>query len=143
MHVVRRELEMPAHLSGIDVDREERARVEVVALACVAVPVGTGIAGAPVEQLQRGVVRAGQPRRARTAHPAVTGPSVAARFAWRWYGLETPDRLPVLRIVRVEVAADAGLAAADTDDDLVVGDERRRRNRVATRVVANRYSPSL
>src|SRR5438552_3186624 len=134
---------MPARLAGLDVDRDERARVEIVALARIAVPVGTRIARAPVEQLQRGIVRAGQPRRAAAVHPAVAGPRLAAGFAGRWHREEAPDLLAGLRIVRVEESANARLAAADADDHLAVDDERRGGDRVARRILADVDRPSL
>src|SRR5436190_22305206 len=134
---------MPARLAGLDVDRDERARIEIVALARIAVPVGTRIARAPVEQLQRRIVRAGEPRRAAAVHPAVAGPRLAARLAGRRYRPEAPPRLAAPRVVRVEEAADARFAAADPDDHLVVDDERRGGDRVPRRVLADVDRPSL
>src|SRR5205085_1356420 len=141
--VVRRELEVPAGLAGVDVDGDERRRVEVVPLARVAVPVRARVAGAPVDQPQRRIVGAGQPRRAAAVHPAVAGPAFAARFAGRWYRPEAPRQFSGLRVVGVEEAADAGLAAADADDHLVVDDQRRGGDRVAGRVLADVDGPAF
>ena len=71
VHVVGRELEVPLHLAVRRIEREHRVGVEVVAGPVVGVPVGRGIAGRPVEQVQLGIERAGQPRRAAAGLPAV------------------------------------------------------------------------
>src|SRR5262249_56408707 len=81
VHVVRRELEVPRDPAVYGIQREQRTGVEVVAGADVAVPVGTWIAGAPVDEIERGVVGTGQPRRAAAVLPAVPAPAVEARFA--------------------------------------------------------------
>src|SRR5258706_14209855 len=110
---------MPAQLAVLDVERHQRRCVEVVARPLVAVPVGARIAGAPVEQLERGIVRAGEPRRAAAALPGVAlRPRIAARLVGRRNRVEAPEPTAGLRVVGVEEAADAGLAAAHADDDL-------------------------
>ena len=52
--VVRRELVIPFQLAGIGIERDHGIAVEVVAGAVVAVPIGPGIADAPVGQIQAG-----------------------------------------------------------------------------------------
>ena len=64
VRVVRRELEVPLQRAGVGVERDERARVEVVALAIVAVEIGVRIAGAPVDEV------AARDRRSRSATSA-------------------------------------------------------------------------
>jgi len=65
-------LEIPPELSGVGVEGQKRARVEVVALAIVSVIIGIRIARAIVDEIQRWIVttvthaarhRARQPRR--------------------------------------------------------------------------------
>ena len=52
VHIVRRVLEMPFHLAGVDVERDDAVGVEVVALAVVADEIGRRLSGAPVDQVE-------------------------------------------------------------------------------------------
>ena len=61
MDIMRRELEVPAQLATVDVERDQGARIKVVAFTGFAVPVGRGIPRSPVDESQRGIVRTGQP----------------------------------------------------------------------------------
>ena len=54
VHIVRRELEVPLDLSVVGVEREQRTGVEIVARPHVAVVVGPGIAGPPIDRLSAG-----------------------------------------------------------------------------------------
>src|SRR5262249_35244633 len=117
--------------------------VEVVAFARVAVPVGTGVARAPIEELQRRIVRPGQPCCAAAMHPAVARPRFAAWFAGRRHGPEAPRLLAGLRVVGVEKTADAGFAAADADDHFAVHHQRRRGDGMSGRIFADVYRPAL
>ncbi len=47
--VVRRELEVPFQLAGLDVERDDAVGVQVVASALITVEVGAGIADGPVD----------------------------------------------------------------------------------------------
>src|SRR5581483_72080 len=141
--VMRRVLEMPLRFARLDVDRHERRGVEVVPDTRVAVPIRTWIAGAPVQQLQLGIVRTGQPRRAAAVDPTVAGPRFAAWLSGRWDRPEAPQLFAGLRVIRVEEAADARFAAADADNHFVVDDERRGRDRVAKGIFADVDHPSF
>src|SRR6185503_20766490 len=111
VRVVWRVLEMPLQRAGIRIQREERIGVEIGARTALAIPVRVRIAGAPVEQVQRRVVGAGEPRRRAAALPDVALPGVAARFARRRNRVEAPQALAALRIVRIDEAAVRELAA--------------------------------
>ena len=63
-HVVRRELKVPFQAAASRVERDDGARIQIVAEPLVAVVVGTWIAGRPVHQAERGIVDARHPRRA-------------------------------------------------------------------------------
>ena len=54
MHIMRRKLKMPLQLAGIGVEREQAVRVKIVTLSYVAVPVRTGVAGAPIKEVDSG-----------------------------------------------------------------------------------------
>jgi len=49
--VMRRKLEIPAQLAGVRIESNERAGVEIVAGANVAIPIRTGIADTPIDEL--------------------------------------------------------------------------------------------
>ena len=61
VRVIRCELEMPPELAGIRVKCHDRVGVEVVARPLIRVPVRTGVADAPVGQVERRIVRPGEP----------------------------------------------------------------------------------
>ena len=143
VNVVRGELERPSKLAGLDVKSDDRRRAEVVAETRVAVPVRSGIAGAPVEELERGIVRTGQPRRAAAVHPAVSRPGFAAGFAGRRDGPVAPQLFARLRVVCVEEPSNTRFAAADADDDLVVHDERGGGDGVPHRIFTNVDNPAF
>ena len=143
MDIVRRELEVPPQPARIDVERHERARVQVVPLAQITVPIRTRVTRAPVEQPQLRIVGTRQPGRSAAMFPRVAGPGVAARFTGCRNRPESPDPLTALRIVRVEEAANAGFAPADTDDDLPVDGERRRRDRVPRPILGYGNAPTF
>ena len=141
VHVVWRELEVPAHLSGVGVDGQEGARVEVVSWSFVAVPVRSRIPDAPVQEVELRVVGACQPGGASTGPPAVSPPGLTPRLAGRRHRVEAPDTLSGGGVIRVHEAADAGLRPAHADDDLPVDGQRRRRDGEAHRVVGDLHVP--
>ena len=142
MGVVGRELEVPAQLAGGRIKGNERTAVQVVAGAIVAVPVRGRIAGAPVEQVQLRVVRPAQPRGSPARLPAVAAPRVVPLLAGSRHRVEPPQAPSGPGVVGVEEAAHAGFAPADADDDLAVNGQRRRRDRVAERVVGDLHVPT-
>jgi len=58
---MRRELEIPLQLARVDIKREQAIRVEVVAGSHIPIPVLAWIACTPVDEVQLGVVSAGNP----------------------------------------------------------------------------------
>src|SRR6185295_15436890 len=104
---------------------------------------GTRVAGAPVQELQRGIVRTGQPRGPSAASPTVAGPRIIAGLTGSRHGPESPQSAAGSGVVRVEEAAHAGLAPADADDDLVVDHEWRGSDGMADRVVGDMRRPAL
>ena len=108
----------------------ERAGVEVVAGPWIAVPVRSGIARAPVHEVQRRdrTNRSATPSRRRSSSclpPQVSVP----RLARRGNRMRAPHALAGLRIVGVEEPADAGFRARHADDDPAVERQRRRASR--------------
>ena len=85
---MRRELEVPLQLARISVQRDHGTRVEVVSRAHLGVPVGPCIPNAPIRQVQRRVIRTGQPDRPATMLPRIAAPRLVARFARLGDGLD-------------------------------------------------------
>ena len=124
-----------------EIQREQRAGIEVVAGADVAVVVRTRIARAPVEQVQLRIVGAGQPRRRAAVLPRVAAPRVRARLTRRRHGPEAPRALAGLRVVGIEESANAAFGAGDADDDLVLDRERRAGRGVVQPGIGERLLP--
>jgi len=61
VQVVRSELEVPAQLTGLQVERENAVRIKIIALAFAAIGIGIRVAGGPVEGVGIRVVTAGEP----------------------------------------------------------------------------------
>ncbi len=142
VHVFGRELEVPLHLAGRRIEREHRIGIEVVAGTVVGIPVRRRIAGGPVEKIELGIERAGQPRRAAAGLPAVAlAPRLGPGLTRRRNRVRAPHQLSGLRVVGIDEAADTGLGARDADDDLAVERERRERQIEAVLVVLDRRCP--
>ena len=116
VRVVRRELIMPLQHARIGIEREQRVGVQVVARPRLAVPIRIGISRSPVQQVERGIVRAAQPRRRAAALPDVSLPRVAAGLSRGRNRVEAPQPLARHRIVRVDESAVRVLAAGNPDD---------------------------
>jgi len=111
---------MPSPPAGRGIDRQQRAGVEVISGADVAVPVGSRVADAPVQEVQSRVIGAGQPGRAAARLPALLAPGLVPRLAGSGDRVGPPEPIARPGVVRIEEALDPGFAAADADDDLAV-----------------------
>ena len=101
-------LVVPAVLSGLGVDRDDRGREQVVALALAAVQVGGGVPGGEVEQAELGVDgrASARPERRPSSTRRCPGPRVVARLAGRRDGPEAPLQLARRRVERGDAAAE-------------------------------------
>src|SRR5262249_25282155 len=120
--VVRDFLEVPLQLAGVDVEGEHRRRVEVVTGPRAApVVVRRGVCRAPVDEVERRIVRAGHPTAAAAELAGVTAPALGILF----------DRVELPPLAAVGGSRGLGLALARqltrrlADDDLVLDDQRR------------------
>src|SRR5438445_9464424 len=116
---------MPLQLSGIGVESQHAARVEIVAGAYVAVHVRSGISGAPVDQVQFRIVGAGDPSGSAAARPGVAAPGFPSGIVRSGDGVEAPEAFSGGDVVSVNETAHAELSAGDPDDDLVFHHQRR------------------
>ena len=129
--VVRDRLEVPLQLAGVGAERDDAVRVQVGAPPVAAVEVGRGVAGAPVDQVQLRVVRAGHPGGAPAVAPTVAGPRLVARLAGARNDVKPPALLAGVGIERHDVAAVGQVAPARADHDDVVDQQRRRAHEAA------------
>ena len=135
---------MPAQLSRVGVERDDRRGVQVVAFALEAVVVGAGVARAPEREIEIRIVRAGHPDRSAAVLPRLligAAPRAEAAVGRTGGRVEAPDLFARLHVVRVDEAADAVLRAGDADDHLVFHHERRRCPAVALLEVDHRRVP--
>ena len=127
--------------AGLDVERDDRVRVEVVAGASRRRSTGPGL---PVPQYVSpsfGIEAARDPDRRAARAPRVAGPGVVAGLAGRGDRVGLPDLLAGLRVERDDEAANAALAARDADHDAAARGERRDRHVVAVVVVLDGLVP--
>src|SRR5215475_7480028 len=122
-------LEVTLYLAAVDIECDDRARVEIVARPLIAEPRG-GVAGAPESEIGLGVIGSGDPDRAAAALVVIAAcrPGLAAGLARRGHRVGLPERLAGLRIIRSKESTDAQLAAGRADHDLAVDHERRERH---------------
>ena len=117
---------VPLQLARRRPERDDAVRVQVVTRTVPAVEVGGGVAGAPVDQIELGVVRAGHPGGAAAVPPAVPRPRLVARLPGAGNDVEPPALLAGPRVERHDMAAVRQVAAARADHDHVVHQQRRR-----------------
>src|SRR4030095_13324225 len=130
--------------AGVGVERDNRSGVKVVAFARRTVVIRTGIAGAPVGQVQLRIVGARHPDRSAASLPRLligAAPGGVARVVGSRSGVEAPHLLAGVDVVGVDEAADAVLGAGDAGDHLVLHHQRRGRAAVAAAVGYPRPGP--
>ncbi len=120
-------LEVPAVLAGLRFDGNDGRGEEVVAGAHGAVEVRARVAGGEIDQAELAIRRGCLPHRAAAALPRVgiRRPGVVPELARAGDGVERPQQLAVLRVVRLDAAADAELGAGEAGDHDAVEIERR------------------
>src|SRR5262249_7152019 len=92
VYVVRRVLEVTDELAGLRPDRQHARRVQAVQAFARPRIVGLGVAGAPIDQVELRIVRAGAPRGPAAPRPrvAVARPGLRTRLARLGNGVATP-----------------------------------------------------
>src|SRR5256714_1902401 len=119
-------LEVPLHLAGLGIEGDRRVGEQVVAGTIGGVVARRRIAGAPVREVARRIVGAGDVERAAAGAPrlGLVLPGLAAGLARRRNDEGLPLHVAGLRIERGEPVAHAIVAARGADQDGVFGDER-------------------
>src|SRR4051794_19261494 len=95
-------LEMPLQGARVGVERDQAVRVQVVALAPVAIPIRPRISRAPVDGVRLRLVGAGHPGGGRAGLPALALPGIVARLPLGGNGVEAPGALAGFRVIRVD-----------------------------------------
>ena len=114
---------------------------QVVSRAHIAVPVRARVPDTPVQQVQLGIVGAGEPGGAGAGFPAVPSPGIVAVFARSRDGVESPQAVAGLGIVGVHKTPDTGFAATGTHEDFTVDGQGRKRKGVSLAVVGHLNIP--
>src|SRR5207245_1764470 len=127
VHVVRRVLEVPFLRAGIRIESDQAVRIEIVALAHIAVPVGSRIPRTPVDGVALRIVSARHPGGGGPGFPALAFPGFVPRLALGGDGVEAPQPLAGLGVIAIDKSASAKLAARHSGDDLVLYGQRRAR----------------
>ena len=133
---------MPLDLAALGIERNHRAGVEIVARPYRRVE-RARIADAPVDRVQLGIERAGDPGRAAAELPGVALPGFVAGLAGSRNRIGAPQMLAGLRIPAVDEVAGAELGAGNTGDHHTVGDQRRDRHRIAGLEIDGILAPQL
>src|SRR5205814_6075173 len=89
------------------------------------------ISNRPIQSVEAGVIRAGQPRGTGAILPTVPGPRIVTEFPRARNGVPPPYPFSGGGVVGVEKTARAEFPARHADDDFIFYDQRRARNAVA------------
>ena len=127
--VVGRVLVVADDLAGAGPHRDHAGRIEAVQLSARPRVPGRGIPGAPVDEVQLRIVRAGAPRGRPAELPriGVRRPRLRPGLARRGNGVAAPQLRPGFRIPAVEKSARRGLAARHPRDEHAARHHRRAR----------------
>ena len=132
-------------LPGVRVERDDRRGEEVVARAVLVRDDRLRIAGRDEDQVELGIVGDRLPRHAAAVlRHLLVRPGLRARLALLLrHDVPAPLQLAGRRIVRVEVAGNVEVVAADAGDHVVLDDDRRDRAVVELIEIADRLVPAL
>src|SRR5262249_2839330 len=136
------ELKIPFELAGRWIECEQRARIEVVAAARIAVPIRPGVARSPIDQVKAGIVRTCNPGRRASSLPTIPIPGFMSLFARSGDSPKSPKLLTGLCVIGIQQPADAGFSAADSNDDLSRNGKRRYCYRISELVAGDFSIPS-
>src|SRR5690349_12593726 len=131
--VVRRRLKSPDELSRVWIEGDDRAGVKIFARPLVANENGIGIAGAPIEEIELGVVGSRHPSHAAAVEESVGifRPSFGAGLAGIGFGVPAPLDGSGFRIERFEITANIGNVTRDTGNDVITDHQRSHGGEIA------------
>src|SRR5258706_16248775 len=120
MQIMRCELEIPAKLSRLRIQRHHGIRVQVVALSFVAVVVGTWIPSRPVDKIRRRIVGAREPGINAAMLNRFPDPRFRQRLAGSGHGPESPSPLSGRSSVRIDESTRAFIATRSAGNNEVI-----------------------
>ena len=129
MHVVWRRLEIPYELPRVRIQRHDGTGVKIVAGPLLAREHRIGIARAPIEQVELGVIGAGHPRHAATVQHSVgvLGPRFRTRLAGVRLGVPAPLDGSRFRIQGFEESPNIRNVPGHSYDHVITDDQWRHR----------------
>src|SRR5262249_1994236 len=116
VHVVRRVLEVADHLTRLRANRQQTVRIQAIQILARPWIVGLGVARAPVDEIEFGIVGTRPPRRPATLRPglAVFRPCFGAWLSWSRDRVAAPQLLSGIGIPAVQETACCRFAARDS-----------------------------
>ena len=148
--IMRCELIVPNDVASFWVQSNHRCGVQVGELADIGAVVAANccgprgwVAGAVVNQVQLGIVRAHVPGHSAAVLGRIAFPCVAIFLAWQWHGVGAPHFFTGGLVQRNQRAACAVFTTAVACDDQVFNDSRRRCDDRALCVVHHFGVPQL
>ncbi len=139
--VARCELEIPLEFPGIRVEGDGRIRVQVIAGSLFRVPVRTGISGAPIGQVEIGIVGTGNPDGSAAMFPIATSPTFVAGFPWLGDRIKAPGFFSGASFEGGDKAANPELTSGDADDHFVFDHQGRHGHGVASGSLGQLHVP--
>ena len=126
INIVGRVLKITSHLACFRPNREHAGSEEAVHSLARARIIGFRVAGAPVNEIEVGIIRTGAPRRASAVFPgiAIFRPRFGTGFAGRRDGVSAPQFLSCIWIPAIEESAGGGFSAGLSGDQDAVGNDR-------------------
>src|SRR5262245_42520690 len=114
---------MPFQFTGVRVECHDGAGVKVVAGPRISIPVGTGITGAPIHEIEFGVIAAGRPDGAAAMLPRFTAPGFIAGLTGLWDDVKAPLLVAGFCVESGHIAANSVFTARGTENDFVFYDK--------------------
>ena len=103
VRIVRRVLEIPFQLAGIDIQRDNAIGIKIVAGPALAGPLRIGLARPVIDKLQLGIISAADPDRA--AAWDMAAPAFQGRIATFGNGVPSPTIVASLFVIGLDEAA--------------------------------------
>ena len=118
--IVGRHLVIPGHFARISIQSDHRTGPKIIALATLPGVHRVGITSSPIDEIQIGIVAAGEPGHAAAMlHRVLVRPCFRTGFAGLRFGVPVPLNSTSFRISRFEISGNIKRVAAYADDDVV------------------------
>src|SRR4051812_16071543 len=112
MQIVGSELKVPTKLAGFRRQRDDTGGIEVVTFPLIAIEVRTRIAGLPIDDIQFGIISAGEPRRAAAVFKRTADPCLRTLLTAFGNHVKPPNKLARRCIVSIDKASRSFLTSS-------------------------------